>query len=289
MDSADVGRTVGAAVPASGAQRRDGGAGRRPARRRRGGRGRPARDAAGGPGAAPRYMAVLACTAAVCYASFLLEHALGSRLDPVDGYVSELSAADQPFRYVYGGGDLLTGLLTLAIVAGALRRLRRRPLATAGWSFLGLFGLCAIGDAVFPLDCAPSLQTSCALRERSSHVSFSHAFHSVTSSAVIVCGVAALLLLSLAARRYGWWPPLARWGWLLALTESVFALVTLAAMYHGQWLGLVQRFQIGILCLGLLTIAWALHADRARAARAPANAGTVPDGPARNVPREGSA
>ncbi|MEV5830728.1 DUF998 domain-containing protein [Spirillospora sp. NPDC052242] len=277
MDSADVGRTVGTTVPAGDAERRDGGAERRRARGARGTGG-----AGGGPGAAPRYMVVLACTAAVCYASFLLEHAFSPQLDAVNGYVSELSAADQPFRYVYGGGDLLTGLMTLAIVAGALRRLRRRPLATAGWSFLGLFGLCAIGDAVFPLDCAPSLQTWCALRERSSHVSFSHAFHSVTSSAVIVFGVAALLLLSLAARRYGWWPPLARWGWLLALTESVFALVTLAAMYHGQWLGIVQRFQIGILCLGLLTIAWALHTDRTRAARAETEA------EAGGVRREGS-
>ncbi|MBE1531425.1 DUF998 domain-containing protein [Actinomadura algeriensis] len=248
MDSANARGTVGTTVPADGPDGRE--------------------RAGDGPGAAPRYMVVLACAAAVCYASFLLEHLFSPQLDAVNGYVSELSAADQPFRFVYGGGDALTGVMTLTIVVGALRRLRRRPLATAGWTFLGAFGVGAIGDAVFPLDCAPSLQTGCALRERSEHVSFSHTFHSFTSSAVIFCGVAALLLLSLAARRYGWWPPLARWGWLLALTESVFALGTLAAMYHGQWLGIVQRFQIAILCLGLLTIAWALHADRRRAARA---------------------
>ncbi|XNL82887.1 DUF998 domain-containing protein [Actinomadura madurae] len=210
----------------------------------------------------------LAAVAAVTYATFVLENLLSPKLDFFNGYVSELSAVDQPFHLVYSAGDLATGVLSIMVATGTLRRLTRRPLATAGWTFLGLFGVCAIGDASFPLDCAPSLETWCALRERSEHVSFSHEFHSVTSSAVIVCGVAALLLLSLAARRYGWWPALARWGWLLALAETVLALGTLVAMYLGQWLGVIQRAQISVLCLGLLTIAWALYADRRDAARA---------------------
>ncbi|MFD0691829.1 DUF998 domain-containing protein [Actinomadura fibrosa] len=220
-----------------------------------------------GPGVVPAWVVVLAAVAAVSYATFFLEHLLSPDLDVVNGYVSELSAVDQPFHNVYSGGDLITGVLSIIVAAGTLRRLRRRPLATAGWTFLGLFGVCAIGDATFPLDCAPSLETWCALRERSEQVSFSHEFHSVTSSAVIVCGVVALFTLSMAARRYGWWPALARWGWPLALAESVFALGTLLAMYLGRWLGIIQRIQIGILCLGLLTIAWALYADRRNAGR----------------------
>ncbi|QKW33844.1 DUF998 domain-containing protein [Actinomadura sp. NAK00032] len=221
-----------------------------------------------GPGVVPLRLVVLATIAGITYSTFVLENLLSPKLDFFNGYVSELSAADQPFHLVYSAGDLITGVLSIMVAAGTLRRLTRRPLATAGWAFLGLFGVCAIGDASFPLDCAPSLETWCALRERSEHVSFSHEFHSVTSSAVIVCGVAALLLLSLAARRYGWWPALARWGWLLALAESVSALGTLVAMYLGQWLGVVQRVQISILVLGLLVIAWALYADRREAARA---------------------
>ncbi|MEV4671726.1 MULTISPECIES: DUF998 domain-containing protein [Actinomadura] len=221
-----------------------------------------------GPGVVPLRLVVLATIAGISYATFVLENLLSPKLDFFNGYVSELSAADQPFHLVYSAGDFVTGVLSIMVAIGTLRRLTRRPLATAGWAFLGLFGVCAIGDASFPLDCAPSLETWCALRERSEHVSFSHEFHSVTSSAVIVCGVAALLLLSLAARRYGWWPALARWGWLLALAESVSALGTLVAMYLGQWLGVVQRVQIGILVLGLLVIAWALYADRRDAARA---------------------
>lgn len=224
-------------------------------------------DGRDGPGAVPIRVVVLATVAGIAYATFVLENVLSPKLDVINGYVSELSAADQPFHLVYSAGDFATGVLSLLVALGTLRKLTRRPLATAGWAFLGLFGVCAIGDASFPLDCAPSLETWCALRERSEHVSFSHEFHSFTSSAVIVCGVAALLLLSLAARRYGWWPALARWGWLLALAESVSALGTLVAMYLGQWLGVVQRIQISILCLGLLTIAWALYADRRDAAR----------------------
>lgn len=225
-------------------------------------------DVRDGPGTVPMRVIVLAAVAAVTYSTFVLENVLSPKLDFFNGYVSELSASDQPYHLVYSAGDLVTGLLSILVAAETLRRLTRRPLATAGWTFLGLFGVCAIGDASFPLDCAPSLETWCALRERSEHVSFSHEFHSVTSSAVIVCGVAALLLLSLAARRYGWWPALARWGWLLALAESVSALGTLVAMYLGQWLGVVQRVQISILCLGLLVISWALYADRRDAARA---------------------
>ncbi|MGP4021804.1 DUF998 domain-containing protein [Actinomadura sp. 3N407] len=225
-------------------------------------------DERDGPGIVPAPVIVLTVVAALAYATFLLGSVLNPDLDFFNGYVSELSAADQPFHYVYSAGDLVTGVLTILVALGTLRKLTRRPLATAGWTFLGLFGLFAIGDAVFPLDCAPSLDTWCALRERSGHVSFSHQLHAVTSSAVIICWLAALVLLSLAASRYGWWPALARWGRRLALTQTVLAACTLTAMYMGQWLGVVQRVQICVLCLGLLVIARALYTDRRDAAHA---------------------
>ncbi|MFC5754824.1 DUF998 domain-containing protein [Actinomadura rugatobispora] len=214
------------------------------------------------PGSAPALAALLALVAAITYSTFFLEHWLSPHQDSINGYVSELSAVDQPYHSVYSGGDFITGALAITVAVIALLTLRRRPLAVIGWISLALFGLCAIGDAVFPLDCAPSLETSCALRERAEKVSFSHSFHAVTSSLVITFGVAALLALSLAARRYGWWPVLARWGWLLALVETVCALGTLLAMLLGRWLGIIQRVQISILVLGLLTIAWALYQDR---------------------------
>ncbi|WP_329519380.1 DUF998 domain-containing protein [Spirillospora sp. NBC_01491] len=224
------------------------------------------RSPAGRPGAVPGFAVVLNGVAAVAYATFFLEHLLSPDLDVINGYVSELSAVDQPYDALYSGGDFVTGLLIIIVAATCLLTLRRRPWATAGWTLLMLFGVCAIGDAVFPLDCAPSLESRCALLERSENVSFSHEFHSVTSSAVVMFGVASLFTLSIAAHRYGWWPFLARWGWVLAALESAAGFATLLAMLLGQWLGIIQRIQIGILCLGLLVIGWALYTDW-RAAR----------------------
>lgn len=222
------------------------------------------------PGVVPALVVCLAAIAGITYASFLLEMFLSPYLDVIDGYVSELSAVDQPYHLVYSTGDLVTGVLSATVAAIALMTLRRRPWAVVGWSALLLFGICAIGDAIFPLDCAPSLETGCALRERAGQVSFAHEFHAVTSSSVIMCGTVALFALSIAARRYGWWPVLARWGWPVAVAEAVFAFATLGLMLTtGTWLGLAQRVQIGVLCLGLLIIAWALHADRARSRALP--------------------
>jgi hypothetical protein len=183
---------------------------------------------------------------------------LSPHIDVFDGYVSELSARDQPYHLVFSAGDFITGVLTIIVAAAALIRLRRRPLAVTGWIFLLSFGIWAIGDSVFSMDCAPSIDTGCALRERAGKVSFSHQFHDVTSSMVIFSGIAAILVLSIAARRYGWWPALARWGWLLAIMEAGLAVATLSLMLIGEWLGLAQRVQISILCLALFVISWAL-------------------------------
>jgi hypothetical membrane protein len=207
---------------------------------------------------------IIQAIAAVSYSSWVLEIFLSPHIDVLDGYVSELSARDQPYHLVFSAGDFITGVLTIMVAVTALLRLRRRPLAVTGWIFLLSFGIWAIGDSVFAMDCAPSLDTACALRERADKVSFSHQFHDVTSSMVIFCGIAAILMLSIAARRYGWWPALARWGWLLAIAEAGLAIATLALMLAGRWLGLAQRVQITILCLALFVIAWALLAGRRR-------------------------
>lgn len=213
-------------------------------------------------GVVPAFAVAAVATAAVTYASFLLESVLSPGPDVVNGYVSELSAADQPGHLVYNIGDFVTGGLVIVAAVTALVTLRRRPWAVAGWLFLLMFGISTIADAAFPLDCAPSENTTCALLERSGRLSFSHQFHSVTSASAITCATVALFALSIAARRHGWWPSLARWGRRLALANVLAAVVVTALMTVGVWLGIAQRVQISILCLSLLLVAWALQADR---------------------------
>lgn len=216
------------------------------------------------PGTVPPIVAGLAGVAAVTYSSWVLGFLFRPELDWVDGYVSELSAGDQPLNWVFGGGDLVTGVLMIFVACVALMRLERRPWAVAGWVALVSFGVWAIGDALFDMDCAPSLDTTCALRERAGLLSFSHTFHSVTSTGVISSGVVSLLCLSIAARRYDWWPAMARWGWLLALIETAAAAGTVFLLWKGFGGGLVQRLQITVLCAGLFVIAWTLRPERAK-------------------------
>lgn len=215
--------------------------------------------------AVPTAIPAMAAIAGVAYTSWVLEFALNPALDPVNGYASELSASDQPFHYVFAGGDLLTGLLTIG-VAGFM--LRRASFAPAGWVALLLFGAFSICDSLFAMDCAPNSDTGCALRERAGRVSFSHEFHSVTSVCVIGAGILCLAALTLAARRDGRWPVIARWGWLLLGVETATALATLPMMYFGVWLGIMERVQTTTLSLWLLVIAGELYADRWRARRA---------------------
>lgn len=236
-------------------------------------------SAAPGPGRLPLSAGIAAAVAGLSYSSWILEFPLHTKIDVVDGYVSELSATDQHWHRLFSAGDLVTGILVIFTAVSGLVLLRRRPWTVLGWGFLLLFGVSAIGDAVFSMDCAPSMDTSCALRERVGKVSFAHQFHDVTSGLVIMSGIAALLALSVAARRYGWWPVLARWGPVLAAAEACTATATLALMFFGLWLGLAQRVQISILCVGLLVIARAL-CSRDQAARPAGTDGAV-DGPRR--------
>jgi hypothetical protein len=211
--------------------------------------------------------AILAAVAGAAYGTWVLGFVLNPRLDAVNGYVSELSASDQPFHYVFAGGDLVAGGLAIAVACIVLGRPmpRVRGWEAAGWSALLLFGGFVISDALFAMDCAPSSDITCALRERAGRVSFAHEFHLVTSACAVTAGIASVFALAIAARRST--RTISRWSWPVMVTETAAALATLPLMYLGVFLGVIERVQVGVVSLWLFVVAGELRARRPAPAR----------------------
>ncbi|MGW2399867.1 DUF998 domain-containing protein [Kitasatospora sp. NPDC001664] len=198
---------------------------------------------------------------ALAYTAWVLEVVLSTGLDPVQTYVSELAAEDQPLGGLFRATDLVAGLAVLAGAGTALRCLERRPWSVAGWAALALFGLATAVDSRLPLSCTPTADPECAARETAGLVPATHTAHAISSSLAMVGAIGAVVLLTVAARRYGWWRPLARYGpWLVVaeLLATTWSLTAIAAFEAGRgtWTpGAGQRSQILLIAVWLAVLA----------------------------------
>lgn len=189
---------------------------------------------------------------------------LDTGLDPVQSYVSELAATDQRLGGVFRSADLVSGTLLTAAALWALAAFARRPWAVTGWAGLALFGAATAADSRLPLSCTPTADVACAAREDAGLVPLTHEAHAVSSSLAVAGALTAMAALTLAARRYGWWPPVARTGAVLLALEGAATVWTLAGVAafeaeRGHWaLGAGQRLQILLIALWLLVLARAL-------------------------------
>lgn len=243
-------------------------------------------------------VAVLLLISAVAYTAWVLEVVLSTGLDPVQAYISELAAADQPLGGLFRATDLVAGLAVLAAAGTALvgtapvdtaRRTGTEPVGTArrtgapqprhrwalaGWSALALFGAATAADSRLPLSCTPTSDEECAARETAGLVPATHTAHAVTSSLAMIGALAGLVALTVAARRYGWWPPVRRYGpWLLGaeLLATTWSLAAIGAFQAGRgtWaLGAGQRLQVLLVALWLGVLAWSLFREEADDRRA---------------------
>ncbi|MFE2407924.1 DUF998 domain-containing protein [Kitasatospora sp. NPDC059408] len=249
-------------------------------------------------------VAVLLLISAVAYTAWVLEVVLSTGLDPVQAYISELAAADQPLGGLFRATDLVAGLAVLAAAGTALvgtaqvgtaRRTGAEPVGTAhrtgtarrtgapqprhrwalaGWSALALFGAATAADSRLPLSCTPTSDEECAARETAGLVPATHTAHAVTSSLAMIGALAGLVALTVAARRYGWWPPVRRYGpWLLGaeLLATTWSLAAIGAFQAGRgtWaLGAGQRLQVLLVALWLGVLAWSLFREEADDRRA---------------------
>ncbi|MER7580895.1 DUF998 domain-containing protein [Kitasatospora sp. NPDC097691] len=223
-------------------------------------------------------VAALLLLSAVAYTAWVLEVVLSTGLDPVQAYISELAAEDQPLGGLFRATDLAAGLCLLAAAgtalasglargtvdgeeAGRARGSRRRRWALVGWSALAVFGAATVADSRLPLSCSPTSDEMCAARETAGLVPATHTAHAVTSSLAMLGALTALVSLTVAARRYGWWPPVRRIGpWLLGaeLLATGWSLAAIAAFQAGRgtWaLGAGQRLQVLLVALWLAVLA----------------------------------
>ncbi|REK85824.1 DUF998 domain-containing protein [Streptomyces inhibens] len=197
-----------------------------------------------------RVAALLFAAAAVLYNGWLLEFVLPTGLDPRHSYVSELYAADQPLRWLFGGIESVCAVLVGggALLAGGAasgirvrcgirsRTIRARTdwWARAGWwALLGL-ALSSLADVYLPMRCAPSVEPGCEAV---------HPWHTATSALAHFFVFASMALLGRAAATDAPRMPLIRrWGtWVLALALPT-AVCTVGPLFgRPGWHGIPQR------------------------------------------------
>ena len=201
--------------------------------------------------------------AALLYSAWLLSYVLDVNVGTVDGYVSELPALDQPYRWLFAGSDLAAGVLLAAVgVVMGLATRRAHWLIQAAWWALAVFGLFTVLDVAFPLDCAPSVSAACFAAETNWTVSAAHRIHVVTSVvaniAVIVHMCAVVRFVRQERRAQAAWPGLGRAAGPLAALNLVSTLTVLALVPTGKWVGIPQRVSVLCVAVWLALLGWGL-------------------------------
>ncbi|MFG2495650.1 DUF998 domain-containing protein [Streptomyces caniferus] len=178
----------------------------------------------------------LLVAAAVVYNDWMLQLFLPTGLLQRDSYVSELFAADQPYRLLFGLVEIACAVL---VVSGGALASRVLP---GGWSLAGCaatvaFGIVSVADVLVPMRCAPSVEPGCPE---------ANPWHLATSGMVHLALFGSMALF-IAASRHGD-PALdsvRRWGpWLLAVSMAA-AISTVGPFFgHPGGHGLAQRIHL---------------------------------------------
>jgi F0F1-type ATP synthase membrane subunit c/vacuolar-type H+-ATPase subunit K len=151
------------------------------------------------------------------YNTWLLWRPLNGHAKIFDGYLSELSASDQPHSFFFRGGDLITAVIVLALAIRAIVLWRRRTVALAkrgeprpgrwwvvAWSALLIFGVATFFDAFFAMDCSPTLSETCRVAEETGRLSTVHYAHTYTSVGAQIGIVASMVATAIAMARSPW-------------------------------------------------------------------------------------
>ncbi|MFG3283401.1 DUF998 domain-containing protein [Streptomyces sp. NPDC048111] len=215
-------------------------------------------------------VSVLLAASVLLYSAWLTEFLLMAGPDPLHTYVSGLAALDMPHGALYRTTDLLAGICAIAATALPLPGSpARRPWVSAGWWAFGVFGAATVMDSRFPLSCRLVADRACYDRDAAGLAPVAHSVHATTSAVATAAALAAMTALTVAARRYGLWPALARHGHRILLAQwavnvwLMIATFSFMGWHINPWVGLAERLQ------ELLLAAWTLLLAASLARRHP--------------------
>ncbi|WP_285758716.1 DUF998 domain-containing protein [Nocardiopsis ansamitocini] len=188
-----------------------------------------------------------ALIAAGCYSLWLLEFGLATGLSPTLSFVSELSAADQPYAGLFSAADRAAGVLAaLAAVCGVLTG-ERGCWHLVAWLGLAGFGLATTADSFLPMDCAVSADAVCASAETAGALSAVHTWHAVSSSLAGTMALVGAAGMAIALRPSGgprFLVAAAVFGVQAVAMIVVLLLLAVGAGQPVEGFGVAQRVQI---------------------------------------------
>lgn len=199
------------------------------------------------------------------YADWVLQLVLPVEADLGTSFISELSAAGQPYAHVFRICDLVAAiLLGLGVASGWV--LARRD--TSVWGPLVLLAACAVFETAAPLSGSYTFGADLPSPGTGSWWAKVTEPHGVASFVETVAFLVALVTCTLALRRAGaaprWRRVLLTVGVVAALAGAVDAVLTATLLLHGDavGLGLVQRLSVSLTALWLAAApSWLLLID----------------------------
>lgn len=198
--------------------------------------------------------AVLLVAGGVAYADWILQLFLPVQADLTSSFVSELSAAGQPFDSLFRIADVVGGALLVAGGTAAWLCARRWP---GIWITLVLLGACIVIEATLPLN---GTFTFAAILPRAGTALWWQRVsepHGVVSFAETVCFLVLFRNCTVALRRSSapldWQRLVAVVGLAAVLCGVLDAALTAALLMGGQAdaLGLVQRLGVTLTAVWL--------------------------------------
>ena len=204
----------------------------------------------------PCVVLALGALSAASNCAFLFRAVSGSRLDPLNSFISELEVPGQPYSGFFRWASLLSGLLAALFAAGLMLRLPRGRAGTAGCVGLALFGIAGAADALIPMDCAPSASVVCLRAEQHDPTSRLYQAHTWFDAAGTIALLASLWLLGRHLRRHPGWRAAATVGsrGFVVLTIGS-AVLTAMSYWYTPGLGVAQRLEVLAISAWLVVLA----------------------------------